>query len=154
MPNFSIEEISFPDDLTSEGIEQIKSLMQQLLHGRNPYWINRDSLRRTIEQDNVWVYTATLNKKIVGMFLMYLVETTTRRVLFIEELVVDEKHRRQGVALALMEVAIAFARTNKVDCIELNVGKNNEPARKLYFRLGFKDRNNDAFRLTTAKDAF
>lgn len=155
MPDFSIEEMLLPQDLIPERIKQIKSLMRQLLHDRDPFWIDEERMQQVIKQDNIWVYTAISDGKIIGMFSMYLIETIVRRLLVIEELVVDENHRRKGIASALMKAAINFASSiQRVDCIELNVGKDNGPARQLYSKLGFTDRDNDAFRLRIKTNAF
>ena len=57
--------------------------------------------------------------------------------LWISDLVIDENHRRQGIAEMLMEKVKADAKENSVDRIQLNVNALNSGAIKLYEKIGF-----------------
>jgi [ribosomal protein S18]-alanine N-acetyltransferase len=46
--------------------------------------------------------------------------------------------RRQGIATALLETAVAYAREVGAATVFLEVAEDNEPARQLYARLGFE----------------
>ena len=59
-----------------------------------------------------------------------------RRVLYIDDLCVDENARRGGVATALMDAAVDAARGLECDAVELNVMEFNESARRFYERYG------------------
>jgi RimJ/RimL family protein N-acetyltransferase len=52
-------------------------------------------------------------------------------------LMVDARHRRQGIGRALLEQAIDWARESGVRKLELHVFPHNEPAIKLYETTGF-----------------
>jgi ribosomal protein S18 acetylase RimI-like enzyme len=60
---------------------------------------------------------------------------------WLEDLFVDARARRRGVAEALMELAFARARERGVRRIELDTWESNEPALALYRRHGFTDRS-------------
>lgn len=51
------------------------------------------------------------------------------------------EHRRRGIASALMDEAFAFARTNEVRKVFLEVRKSNGDAIQLYRKLGFSAMN-------------
>jgi len=50
---------------------------------------------------------------------------------------IERRARRQGHGRALLDTAIAFARTSELAWLDLGVFANNAPARALYAALGF-----------------
>lgn len=46
-------------------------------------------------------------------------------------------YRRRGIAWALLQEMIAYARTHRIRCLFLDVSEANTPARALYKRAGF-----------------
>lgn len=59
---------------------------------------------------------------------------------YLAELYVVPARRGQGLGRALMEEAIAVARSRGADYMDLNTGENDVAARGLYESLGFSDR--------------
>lgn len=59
---------------------------------------------------------------------------------YIEELVVDEKSRVQGIGTKLLEHAIALARENGCRRIELDSAFHRKDTHRFYERLGFESR--------------
>ena len=51
---------------------------------------------------------------------------------------VDPRHRRQGVALALVDLVVGWAAERRASELVLWVADQNDPARRLYERLGFR----------------
>lgn len=60
-----------------------------------------------------------------------------RRVAFIDDVVVDEKHRGKGVGTALLNRLKALAKELQADSLELMVWAFNESAVRMYERAGF-----------------
>ena len=73
------------------------------------------------------------------------------KVMIIDSIEVDRTHRRLGIGTQIIERAIVLARKRNVDSIELNVNKNNMPAKKLYEKVGFEKTNKDYYRLILNK---
>ena len=61
-----------------------------------------------------------------------------RRVLYIDDLCVDETVRGKGIAKALYEQVIAFARSLRCDAVTLNVWCGNDGAMRFYEKAGLK----------------
>jgi len=55
----------------------------------------------------------------------------------LQDLFVDEAHRRQGIGSRILQLVAADARERGMSMIELNVRANN-PAREFYRRIGFE----------------
>lgn len=64
----------------------------------------------------------------VGMTAMYI----------LNDLFVDDNHRRQGIARALLDAAVDFARQQGAAKVLLETGINNAPARALYEAAGWE----------------
>ena len=56
----------------------------------------------------------------------------------VNKIAVDERERRQGIALALMEECLRFAQVNRIKTVSLEVRKSNQGAQDFYRFLGFE----------------
>ncbi len=56
----------------------------------------------------------------------------------VQEIAVDEKHRRKGVAKELFDFVVADARKRGINLIELDVWEFNDSAIEFYQAVGFK----------------
>jgi len=61
-----------------------------------------------------------------------------RRILYIDDLCVDEAARGQGIGTALMGAVRELARERGLERIELNVWERNEGAMRFYEQMGFQ----------------
>jgi ribosomal protein S18 acetylase RimI-like enzyme len=66
-------------------------------------------------------------------------ERDFRRVLWVFDIHVDERHRGRGFARAAMELAEREAKRRGLTHVALNVFGGNEPARRLYRSLGYTE---------------
>lgn len=66
---------------------------------------------------------------------------TDRTEFYIDDLCVDEACRGQGIAKALFDHTVRFARQRHLDAITLNVWCGNEGAMGFYEKAGLKPRN-------------
>ncbi|MDR3026416.1 GNAT family N-acetyltransferase [Chryseobacterium sp.] len=62
---------------------------------------------------------------------------TWNNSLYIENILIDEKHRRQGIGIMLIKSAIKEARRLNCRVIELETQNTNYPAIQFYRRMGF-----------------
>jgi ribosomal protein S18 acetylase RimI-like enzyme len=68
-------------------------------------------------------------------------------IMVIDSVFVDPEYRRQGVGTRLIDKAIGIAIDKGLDCIELLVNPDNEFAKRLYEKVGFKKTNKEHHRL-------
>ncbi len=66
---------------------------------------------------------------------------TDRTEFYIDDLCVDEGRRKQGIATALFDHTVAYARQHRYDAVTLNVWCGNDGAMKFYEKAGLKNRN-------------
>ncbi len=66
---------------------------------------------------------------------------TDRTEFYIDDLCVDEAHRNQGIATALFDHAVRYAKQHHYDALTLNVWCGNDSAMNFYEKAGLKPRN-------------
>jgi ribosomal protein S18 acetylase RimI-like enzyme len=75
---------------------------------------------------------------ILGMLTLIVYRVPTGVRARIEDVVVDESARGQGIAAALVERALEVARAKGADGVALTSNPRREAANKLYQKVGFK----------------
>ena len=88
------------------------------------------------------IIVAEINNLVVGT-IKYLIKeklensyTNYRKVLFIDALVVDVNHRKNGIGKILMQEMEKLAKDNNCSSVELNVWAFNENAIKFFEGMG------------------
>ena len=71
----------------------------------------------------------------------------------IEDVVVDETHRGQGIAGALVREALARAQASGAKTVDLTSRPSRVAANRLYQKLGFQQRESNVYRFSFAQDA-
>jgi len=93
------------------------------------------------------VLVARLDGEIVGSLtlVMFPIPTGTRS--WIEDVVVDEAARGNGVGAALTQEAVRLARANGARTVDLTSRPARAAANRLYERLGFQLRDSNVYRV-------
>lgn len=98
----------------------------------NPW--RRDFFDSELRGSGRYNLVARKNGGIVGyVFAMWFFDE-----MHVNKIAVDRRERRQGIALALMEECLRFARTNRIKTISLEVRKSNRGAQDFYRVLDFE----------------
>ena len=84
---------------------------------------------------------------IVGTLTLVVFRIPTGVGAWIEDVVVDERARRQGVGEALMAAGIRLAEESGAPHLNLTSRPDREAANRLYRRLGFEHRETNVYRL-------
>lgn len=88
------------------------------------------------------IFVASMSNDVVGVVVTKEEEVAensfvkARKVLFIKSLCVAETHRKKGIGKKLTLYVFDFARSHKVDRVELGVSEENRPAIEFYRSIG------------------
>ena len=136
-----------------EDLDRINHLLRQVLEvhaaGRPDIFISgrkkyTDSeLLDILSDDNTPVFVAEDDGLVVGYaFCIYQITKANnilrdRKVLYIDDLCVDENCRGKHIGTQLFEYVSGIAKENECDAVTLNVWTCNEGAMKFYEKCGF-----------------
>jgi len=110
--------------------------------------INYENLKNNIEGNQKKIFIAEGNDEIIGFCIVRMYEIKNHPIFHdmtnieIEDICVDEKHRKKGVGKRLFEEVKLFAKNNNAKFIELTVWEFNQNAKKFYENMGMKIREN------------
>ena len=98
-------------------------------------------LAKLLAKNEVFVIAAVAQGKIVGGLVAYELHKIeqARSEIYIYDLAVDEAHRRQGIATALIEALQPLARACGAWAIYVQADYGDEPAIALYTKLGVRE---------------
>lgn len=133
-------------EVTRELHEALQRLIPQL--GAHKSAPNLEQLNELIKSESSRLLVARYpdeNGPIVGIssLIVYRVPTGIRSI--IEDVVVDENARRQGIGEALVRYAMELAREAGADAVSLTSNLQREAANQLYQSMGFELRKTNPY---------
>jgi ribosomal protein S18 acetylase RimI-like enzyme len=133
-------------EVTQELYEALETLIPQLgAHKIPPTW---EELGTLVTSESSLLLAARQPKEdspIVGILCLTIYRVPTGLRSIIEDVIVDENARRQGIGEALMRYAIDLAREAGADGISLTSNPKREEANQLYRSLGFELRKTNPY---------
>ncbi|MBM3181255.1 MAG: GNAT family N-acetyltransferase [Chloroflexi bacterium] len=137
-------------DIVTKADEELYEAFQRLvpqLTDNNPPPSRADLSALVRDAASTLVTARNENGQIVGALTLaaYRVPTGIRSV--IEDVIVDNSVRGQGIGEALMLRAIELAREKGAGNITLTSNPMRVPANKLYLRVGFTKRDTNAYQI-------
>jgi len=111
----------------------ISILLEQL----NPELQFRKLTEIISESKDLYILCVWEGPEILGMASLAIYKVLSGKKGLIEDVVVDQKHRRKGVARILMEKLIQLGQEQDLDQLMLYTGFHRKPAQQLYERCGF-----------------
>jgi ribosomal protein S18 acetylase RimI-like enzyme len=137
----AVEAATSVDD---ELLAAVAALVPQLSSSSPPP--GTDALHRIVANPDVTLFVARVGERIVGMLTLVTFEIPTARRAWIEDVVVDERARGQGVAAALVQAALDHAAEVGVSTVDLTSRPDRQAANRLYVRMGFEQRVTNVYR--------
>jgi ribosomal protein S18 acetylase RimI-like enzyme len=130
------------DTLFREELKFHKNLMPDIF--KIPEHVVEETwLQSIIDNENSFLIVSECNEKIVGAVFYNIYNNPEDKIYqkrkfgYIEELIVNEQFRGQGIGKKLLEYAIEDLRKKDIRDIELNVWDNNEVGHNFFKKLGF-----------------
>ena len=136
-----VEEVT---EVSTELVEAFARLTPQLSRSSHPP--GEQELERIVQSDATRLLVAKVEGAIVGSLTLALFWIPTGLRAWIEDVVVDESVRGQGIGAALNLEALKVAQDQGARTVDLTSRPSREAANRLYHRLGFKQRETNVYR--------
>jgi ribosomal protein S18 acetylase RimI-like enzyme len=130
-------------EVTDELVAAMARLIPQLSSSPPP---GVDGLRTIVDSDASHLLVAVDDGTILGSMTLVVFPIPTGVRAWIEDVVVDDAARGQGVGRALNEAALDLARGLGAKTVDLTSRPSREAANRLYQRLGFEPRETNVYR--------
>jgi ribosomal protein S18 acetylase RimI-like enzyme len=130
---------------TKSDLADVNNLLRQL--SGSARILDMKAYRRMLSNKSYLLFVARDGRRIVGMVSLILMEIPVAFRTRMEDMVVDEAYRGQGIGQKLSRVIIAAAKKNGGASMDLTTRPGRSSAHKLYEKLGFKKRDTDVYRL-------
>jgi ribosomal protein S18 acetylase RimI-like enzyme len=114
---------------------------------------SREALARIVDSPGAALFVARDGGRVVGMLTLVVFEIPTAVRAWIEDVVVDETSRGQGVAASLVQAALDRAEAQGARTVDLTSRPDREAANRLYLRMGFEARATNVYRRTLGTGA-
>lgn len=121
-------------------LDQVNNLLRQL----SPWspGLTDNALKRALADPNFHLLVAVDDGRLVGMGSIVMSRTLTRHLAEIHDVVVDDRHRGQGIAREILVQLIAIAKLRSMESrapvvVSLTSRPLRSIANRLYGKLGF-----------------
>jgi ribosomal protein S18 acetylase RimI-like enzyme len=132
-------------EATDEDVDAINRLLPQL--SKSAPRLDAGTVQQVATWNGNSLLVARVAGEIVGMLTLVTFPIPTGLRAWIEDVVVDESLRGQGVGAALTREAVRLARAAGARTVDLTSRPAREAANRLYERLGFQLRDSRVYRL-------
>ena len=138
-------------EVTDEVVETFNRLLPQLSRSAPP--LDRAALERIAGSDATTLLVAWSDGRLAGTLSLVMFPIPTGIRAWIEDVVVDEAARGQGVGEALTMAALRLAEAAGARTVDLTSRASREAAGRLYERVGFQSRETRFYRYAFAEVA-
>lgn len=133
-------------EASAEALADINKLLPQIRSNPEDQHASFEELKSITDDQNAMMFVARDDDRIVGMATLYAV-TRIGRHGYVEDVVVDNAYRGQGLGKKLMHALIDYAREHGFKQVYLTTNPSRVAAHGLYQSLGFKIKETDVFKL-------
>ena len=137
-------EVEAVRQVTDELVDVAGRLLPQLSRSAAPF--DADGLARIVGHQGITLFIARSGGVIVGMLTLVTFPLPSGLRARIEDVVVDQDARGQGVGTALTMAAIDLAQQQDARSIDLTSRASRVAANRLYEQLGFQLRDSNVYR--------
>ena len=123
--------------------------MQRFLYQltTNPMVLTESMFLQLLESENSHLFFLLKDERIAGMLTVGTYCSPTGGKAWIEDVVVDEKFRGQGLSKLLVAHAIEFVKSQQIPSLMLTSNSKRIAANKLYQAMGFERKETNVYRM-------
>jgi GNAT superfamily N-acetyltransferase len=125
--------------------EAMQRFLDQLT--TNPMTLTEDMCRQLFESENSHLFFLMKDEQIAGMLTVGIYHSPTGGKAWIEDVVVDESFRGQGLSKLLVAHAIEFTKSMGIPSLMLTSNPKRIAANKLYQTMGFERKETNVYRM-------
>ena len=124
-------------------LEEVFELLNELYKNKIEYSLFIEKYKESLKDDKFYGIVAIENNKVVGVLISRLINRLVKKknILFIDDLIVNEKYRNKGIGKLLIQVAINYATSKDCETVELTSYILNVNAHRFYENNGFEKNN-------------
>jgi ribosomal protein S18 acetylase RimI-like enzyme len=145
-----------PKDITIEQVKDYSSDVEGAVRnfvshlGKNYQPFTADSLKEIVNSPQSFLFIArhVPTNTIAGMVFEIVYRIPYAGKAYIDDLFIDEKFRKIGIATRLMQKAVENAKAHKASYIEFTSNPQRIESNNLYSKLGFTKRETNVYRLS------
>lgn len=113
----------------------------------SPMTLTEEMFHQLINSSNSHLFFLLKEEQIAGMLTVGIYYSPTGGKAWIEDVVVDESFRGQGLSKLLVAHAIEFVKTKQVPSLMLTSNPKRVAANKLYQIMGFERKETNVYRM-------
>ena len=125
--------------------EAMQRFLDQLT--TNPMTLTEAMCRQLLDSDNSHLFFLVKDEQIAGMLTVGIYHSPTGGKAWIEDVVVDESFRGQGLSKLLVAHAIEFTKSMGIPSLMLTSNPKRIAANKLYQAMGFERKETNVYRM-------
>ena len=128
-----------------EYLEAMQCFLDQLT--TSPMVLTENMFRQLLESENSHLFFIMKDEQIAGMLTVGIYHSPTGGKAWIEDVVVDETFRGQGLSKLLVAHAIEFVKAQQIPSLMLTSNPKRIAANKLYQAMGFERKETNVYRM-------
>ena len=128
-----------------EYLEAMQCFLDQLT--TSPMVLTENMFRQLLESENSHLFFIMKDEQIAGMLTVGIYHSPTGGKAWIEDVVVDETFRGQGLSKLLVAHAIEFVKSQQIPLLMLTSNPKRIAANKLYQAMGFERKETNVYRM-------
>jgi len=125
--------------------EAMQRFLDQLTS--SPMTLTETMFRQLLESENSHLFFLMKDGQIAGMLTVGIYYSSTGGKAWIEDVVIDESFRGQGLSKLLVAHAIEFTKAKQVPSLMLTSNPKRVAANKLYQAMGFGRKETNVYRM-------
>ena len=128
--------------LELKDLEEVFNLLDELYENKIEYSIFAQKYKSSLKDNNFYGIVAVEDNKVVGVLIARIINRLAKKknILFIDDLIVNEKYRNTGIGKLLIQNAMDYAVNIDCESLELTSLISNINAHRFYENNGFEKR--------------